>query len=1340
MRLGSTFRFATVALAFLVVGSEAGAQMAAQRGRPRLNAARTTFVADNGERLRGPYTSTEWTGAVPPINIANVRSLGFNALHLYAEVFDPSYPTNGSPGNRASHVDQIVAATRTNGMYLVMTIGNGANNGNHNLAYATNFWNFYAARYSNETHVIFEIHNEPMAWGPSYLTGTTPAGTMDMEIAAYRAIRARAPHAPVLIFSYAVLSGNGGANAALNDIRAFNQAVFGMQNAVWTNEAVGFHGYGGWDGTVTAVSNLISAGYPCFMTEFGWPRWGRKSGVALELEVTTDLERLGVSWLTFQYVPPTGVSSDVTRPELFKNLVDNAGMSWTPDFGTWPIARGIFGNNGQPRSTVANWVNNFLTGTLRIQAEDFDWGGEGVSCHDTTAANTGGLYRTNEPADIATSNDTGGGHKVTSTEDGEWLEYTILVRQPGYYDLALRYATPNNDCAIAASSAMTDQTAARTLPSTGSHTTWSTASVPVYLAYGRQKLRLTITRGGFDLNWIELSPAATGLVANGTYKFLNAGTALAMQAVSGTNRVVVTNYSGASMQQWSVQHMGGGQYRVLSAANAASWNDTSDVLGLSSSWNTSKERNFIFVPGVSGFHRILPASSGVTLHGLSAAGSIVEQQEYFGSAAQQWAIVSPLAPAFPIGLSATASSATQVALRWNVVSGATGYNVKRATTSGGPYTTVASGITATNFTDTMFAGMKYFYVVSALASGVESANSVEATYLPFPWQSRDIGSVGISGSAAHGSGVFSVGGSGADVWGASDAFHFLYVSASGNFTITARVVSVQNADVWSKAGVMIRESLNANSANAYMAVTPGNGTTFQTRSSAGGNTVNNATGGLIAPYWVRLVRSGNTFSGYRSPDGVNWTQQGSSTTITMASTVYVGVAVTAHDNSELCAATFDNVSAPGWTNPIPTAAPASLTANVVNWSVNLSWATSSGATRYNVKRATSFGGPYDIIANVATTSFSDTSLGAGPTYYYVVSALNAGGESGNSVAASVDSQPLGPSGLSATALSPSEIHLSWNAFLGASSYNVKRSLTSGGPYALITSGVNGTSFTDGELIGGATYHYVVSANVSGGETLNSLPASAVAAVAISPTLISAGASWRYFDKTNDLGTSWRSNNFSDVTWSNGPARLGFGNDGEATKVASNRQWTTYFRREFYVSNPAEVTALNARLTRDDAAVIYLNGAQIWRDANFAAGVITNQTPANTALGSPDETNWFALNLEPSTLNYLQPGWNLLAAEVHNQSLTSSDLGFNFELTADVLLTSLPMVQAVSAGGSLQLSWPDDGTYFRLFSATNMTPPVAWTRATNSPVLINGRWQVTLPAGTNGQRFFSLQQP
>ena len=125
-------------------------------------------MADNGQPLRGPYTSTEWTGATSYDQIAQMKTLGFNAVHLYGESFDPSYPTNGStaPGYATNRIDSIVQSTRDLGLYLVITIGNGAANGNYNLQYVTNFWKLYSARYANETHVLFEIQNEPVAWGP----------------------------------------------------------------------------------------------------------------------------------------------------------------------------------------------------------------------------------------------------------------------------------------------------------------------------------------------------------------------------------------------------------------------------------------------------------------------------------------------------------------------------------------------------------------------------------------------------------------------------------------------------------------------------------------------------------------------------------------------------------------------------------------------------------------------------------------------------------------------------------------------------------------------------------------------------------------------------------------------------------------------------------------------------------------------------------------------------------------------------------------------------------------------------------------------------------------------
>jgi pectin methylesterase-like acyl-CoA thioesterase/regulation of enolase protein 1 (concanavalin A-like superfamily) len=271
----------------------------------------------------------------------------------------------------------------------------------------------------------------------------------------------------------------------------------------------------------------------------------------------------------------------------------------------------------------------------------------------------------------------------------------------------------------------------------------------------------------------------------------------------------------------------------------------------------------------------------------------------------------------PTNLFATPTNGS-VSLNWPVVPSATSYNLKRATVNGGPYSILAN-LSATNYTDAaVVSGTTYYYVVTALNATGESTNSPQASATPTgsvvwspPWQTQDIGAVGLAGIASFTNQVFTVTGSGTDIYGTSDAFRFVYLSISGDCTITARVVTQQNIDQWSKAGVMVRASLAADAANALVGMTPNtaNGATWQYRSTTGGSTSFNKTNGLSAPYWVRMVRSGNTFTGYRSADGIIWTQQGT-TTITMASTVYIGLAVTSHNNSSLCTATFDNVTVP----------------------------------------------------------------------------------------------------------------------------------------------------------------------------------------------------------------------------------------------------------------------------------------------------------------------------------------------------------------------------------------------------------------------------------------------
>lgn len=240
------------------------------------------------------------------------------------------------------------------------------------------------------------------------------------------------------------------------------------------------------------------------------------------------------------------------------------------------------------------------------------------------------------------------------------------------------------------------------------------------------------------------------------------------------------------------------------------------------------------------------------------------------------------------------------------------------------------------------------------------------------------------------------------------------------------------------------------------------------------------------------------------------------------------------------------------------------------------------------------------------------------------------------------------------------------------------------------------------------------------------------------SLISTGALWKYFVQATDLGTSWRSNSFDDAAWNSGPSMLGFGDANgilPATVVANNGQWTSYFRRSFVAPDPAVVQSLNARILREDTAVVYLNGAEVWRDENLpSTGTINYNTPAQAGLGGADESAWIPITIDTV---YLQSGTNLIAIEVHQNSTNSSDLAMNFDLTAALLVPTRAHI-FISA---TTLSWPSEAGALKLYSTTILASPVSWSPLSGSAYQSNGAWHLPLPAATtNAQWFYRLQSP
>jgi len=223
------------------------------------------------------------------------------------------------------------------------------------------------------------------------------------------------------------------------------------------------------------------------------------------------------------------------------------------------------------------------------------------------------------------------------------------------------------------------------------------------------------------------------------------------------------------------------------------------------------------------------------------------------------------------------------------------------------------------------------------STGKALYSETERTFdVPQNWTAKGVKSLGIwyqswprsdlQGSDTYDpvTGTFTITGDGADIWGASDSFHYVYKRLTGNGEIVARVVSIggPSGNEWRKAGVMIRESLEPTSLHAFMAVTPesSHGLAFQYRDVAGDSDSEHGVDDQTAPYWVRLVRSGDQFTGYTSADGVAWTPKDTSgaegdgmnpVTIHMEGQIYIGLAVTSHQADQLSTCVFDNVRTSG---------------------------------------------------------------------------------------------------------------------------------------------------------------------------------------------------------------------------------------------------------------------------------------------------------------------------------------------------------------------------------------------------------------------------------------------
>jgi fibronectin type 3 domain-containing protein len=437
----------------------------------------------------------------------------------------------------------------------------------------------------------------------------------------------------------------------------------------------------------------------------------------------------------------------------------------------------------------------------------------------------------------------------------------------------------------------------------------------------------------------------------------------------------------------------------------------------------------------------LSAGLAVTAHNnsLLAAATFANSQIPYSA--------TPVAiPPIPTVLASPAAGA--VSLTWSPVSGAASYDLYRSTTTDGegstPYLTGLSGPT---YSDTnVTAGIQYFYTLTAVNSvGGQSAQSTETSATPTaavapvaaPLSDADIGSPTDAGAASYNSttGIWTVAGGGADIWGNSDQFNFASTTVSGNATLIAEVTSLTNTDPWAKAGLMFRDGSTSNAANVAVFATPGNGVSLQWRTTAGGasnytNIASVPAPTASAPVWLELVRTGNVFTASYSTNGTTYTTVGTET-ITLDTALSAGLAVTAHNNSLLTTATFANVAVPYVAGPVAIPTVPTIVAAPATGAVSLSWSPVAGATTYDLYRSTTTGneGSTPYLTGLVGMAYTDTAVTAGTPYYYTLTAVNSAGQSSQST----ETSATPTAATSTSALSDADIGSPTDA--GSASYN-----------------------------------------------------------------------------------------------------------------------------------------------------------------------------------------------------------------------------------------------------------------------------------------------------------------
>ncbi len=270
------------------------------RGRVTMNG--KTIVTDWGTLLRMGCWGLDMARSVPPLeDFKTIKQCGVNGVHVYFEKYDASYSV---VGYNAERMDTIVEYCRQESLYVVMTIGSSiVGNWSEAMMKDVNackaIWEFYAPRYADQTHVIYEIKNEP-GWAE-----------VNIARACYPVMRAAAPETHILQGSYSNVAGGPG--RILGPINSLEGVID------WSNASIAFHGYvAGGDFQENVIKIVNDSGYCMTMTEC-WANSGLEE----------HYEHAQIS-----YAPMAGCFTPMAQRKC--EQMKKCSLSYAPDFGDWP--------------------------------------------------------------------------------------------------------------------------------------------------------------------------------------------------------------------------------------------------------------------------------------------------------------------------------------------------------------------------------------------------------------------------------------------------------------------------------------------------------------------------------------------------------------------------------------------------------------------------------------------------------------------------------------------------------------------------------------------------------------------------------------------------------------------------------------------------------------------------------------------------------------------------------------------------------------------------------------------------------------------------------------------